>query len=150
MQGLGNMLWNIRGDLNWKNPKNFSFWPKFSGPPPPLFVKGPYRRKRRYFVPNSNYKVQFFQSFKPLPPYFIRKPNLTDFINWGGPLVADRYHRKSFKACLLLSCFEQFIHSLLLFSWYWVFNFWWFMEIWDHVVWLHQVWMIGQLVVRSM
>ena len=35
---------------------------------PPLFEKGPYRRKRRYFVPNSNYKVRFFQSFKPLPP----------------------------------------------------------------------------------
>ena len=37
------------------------FWP----PPPPLFEKGPYRRKRRYFVPNSNYKVRFFRSSNP-------------------------------------------------------------------------------------
>ena len=54
--------------------------------PSPLFENGPYWRKRRYFVPNSNYKVRFFWIFKP-PPYFIRKPNLTDFINWGGPLT---------------------------------------------------------------
>ena len=30
----------------------------FLDPSPPL-RKGPYRRKRRYFVPNSNYKVSF-------------------------------------------------------------------------------------------
>ena len=48
-----------------KNPKNFSFWPKLFWPPPPLFEKGLYRRKRRYFVPNNNYKIQFFQNFIP-------------------------------------------------------------------------------------
>ena len=57
-----------RGDLNWKNPKNFSFWPKFSRPPPPLLEKGPYQRKCRYFVPNSNYKVRFFETSNIPPP----------------------------------------------------------------------------------
>ena len=33
--------------------------------PPPL-RKGPYRRKRRYFVPNRNYKIRFFRNFNPL------------------------------------------------------------------------------------
>ena len=32
---------SLRGDVNWKNPKNFSFWPKFSRPPPPSSKKGP-------------------------------------------------------------------------------------------------------------
>ena len=63
-----NMIKSIRGHLNWKNPKKFSFWPNFSGPPPPLFEKGLYRRKRRYFVPNSNCKVRFFQNFNPPSP----------------------------------------------------------------------------------
>ena len=57
----------------------------FLDPLPPLFEKGPYRQKRRYFVPNSNYKVRFFD-ISP-PPYFTRKPNLTDFYIWGGHLV---------------------------------------------------------------
>ena len=78
----------LRGHLNWKNPKKFSFWPNFSGPPPPLFEKGLYRRKRRYFVPNSNCKVRFFQNFNPPLPYFGKKPNFTDFVNWGGPLLS--------------------------------------------------------------
>ena len=64
-----------------KIPKISASGRNFLDPLPPLFEKGPYRRKHRYFVPNSNYKVRFFQSFKPLPPYFIRKPNLTDCIN---------------------------------------------------------------------
>ena len=37
----------------------------FLDPLPTLFEKGPYRRKRRYFVPNSNYKVRFFWTFNP-------------------------------------------------------------------------------------
>ena len=31
----------------------------------PLFEKGPYQRKRLYFVPNSNFKVRFFSNFHP-------------------------------------------------------------------------------------
>ena len=45
-----------------KKPKKFGFWT-----PPPLLEKGPYQRKCWYFVPNSNYKVRFFQSFNPPP-----------------------------------------------------------------------------------
>ena len=48
----------------------------FLDPLPPPLRKGPYRRKRRYFVPNSNYKVLFFGNFNP-----PRKPNLIDFYN---------------------------------------------------------------------
>ena len=56
----------LRGDLNWKNHKNFSFWPKFSRPPPPpLFEKGP---------TDENVGISYliviikFGFFKPLPP----------------------------------------------------------------------------------
>ena len=56
-----------------KIPKISASGRNFLDPLPPLFEKGPYRRKRRYFVPNSNYKVRFFQSFKPLPPLFHQK-----------------------------------------------------------------------------
>ena len=31
----------LRADLNWKNSKNFSFWPEFFRPPPPSLKKGP-------------------------------------------------------------------------------------------------------------
>ena len=40
--------------------------------PLPLFEKGPYQRQHQYFKPNSNYKVWFFQNFKP-PPLFQQK-----------------------------------------------------------------------------
>ena len=44
-----------------KIPKISASGQNFLDPlPPPLFEYGPYRRKRRYFVPNSNYKVRFF------------------------------------------------------------------------------------------
>ena len=72
----------IRSNLNWKNPKNFIFWPKFSRPPPPL-RKGPYRRKRRYFVPNSNYKVFFVIS---TPPLFHQKAKPHRFLQSRWPL----------------------------------------------------------------
>ena len=40
----------------------------------PLFEKGPYQRKRLYFLPNNNYKVRFFQIFIPPPiPLFHQK-----------------------------------------------------------------------------
>ena len=32
-------LKNFRGNLNWKNPKNISFWPKFYRTPPPLWKR---------------------------------------------------------------------------------------------------------------
>ena len=32
---------SVRGDLNWKNLKNFRFWPKFSRALPPSSKKGP-------------------------------------------------------------------------------------------------------------
>ena len=68
----------LRGHLNWKKPKKFGFWPKFSGPLPPLLEKGPYRRKRRYFVPNSNCKVRFFSNFRTPPP-ILEKTELHRF-----------------------------------------------------------------------
>ena len=73
------------GHLKWKNLlKSDSGWNFLD--PLPLSEKGPYQQKRHYFVPNSNYNVRFFfQNFKPLLPYFIGKPNLTDFSNWGDP-----------------------------------------------------------------
>ena len=43
----------------------------------PLFEKGPHQRKRRYFVPNSNCKVRFFQIFEP--PLFRKKAELHRF-----------------------------------------------------------------------
>ena len=55
----------------------------------PLFEKGPYRRKRRYFVPNSNYKVRFFQSFKPLPPLFHQKAEPHRFYQLRWPLTSN-------------------------------------------------------------
>ena len=57
-------FWN----KNWTiNSYNFSFWPKVLIPSPSK--KGPYRRKRRRFVPKSNYKIRFFQNFKtPFSP----------------------------------------------------------------------------------
>ena len=42
--------------------------PKFFGPPQPLFKKGPYWRKHRYFIPNNYDKVWFFNfQTSPLP-----------------------------------------------------------------------------------
>ena len=41
--------------------------------------------------PNCDYKVHFFQNFKPPQKNFIRKPNLTDFINLGE----ERKRRKN-------------------------------------------------------
>ena len=37
-----------------------------------------------YQIQNSNYKVIFIKI-----PYFIRKPNLKHFINWGSPLFNE-------------------------------------------------------------
>ena len=51
---------NWGGQINKKNPKNFSR-------PFPLFEKGPYWRKHWYFVHNSNYKVRFFWNLHPPP-----------------------------------------------------------------------------------
>ena len=56
---------------------------KFSRPLPSLFRKGPYWRKRRYFV--VIVKFSFFLFQPPPLPYFGKKPNFTDFVNWGGP-----------------------------------------------------------------
>ena len=47
-----------------KIPKISASGRNFLDPLPPLFEKGPYRRKRQYFVPNSNYKVWFFSKFQ--------------------------------------------------------------------------------------
>ena len=77
---------NIRDHLNWKNPKNFSFWPKFSGPLP-LFEKEFYRQKRQYFVPNSNNKVHFFQNFKPPSP-ILSAPHRFYQLKW--PLTVSK------------------------------------------------------------
>ena len=74
------MIWILGATSIEKIPKISASGRNFLDPPPPPLRKGPYRRKRRYFVPNSNYKVRFFQTSNP-PPYFIRKPNLTDFTN---------------------------------------------------------------------
>ena len=60
--------------------------------PLPLLKFLPYRRKRQYFVPKSNYKVRIFPNFKPPSPYFGRMPNLTDDVNWGGHI--DLYEAK--------------------------------------------------------
>ena len=44
-------------------------WPQLKISPSPLLEKGPYRWKRWYFVPNSNYKVCFFFEIStPSPP----------------------------------------------------------------------------------
>ena len=43
-----------------KIPKISASCQNFLDPLPPLIKKGPYQRKRRYFIPNSNYKVRFF------------------------------------------------------------------------------------------
>ena len=51
-----------------KIPKISASGRNFLDPLPPLFEKGPYRWKRRYFVPNSNYKVQFFFEILTPPP----------------------------------------------------------------------------------
>ena len=58
---------HLKGDLNWKIPKISASCRNFLDPLP-LFKKGPYRQKHRYFVPNGNYKVCFFQNFKPPSP----------------------------------------------------------------------------------
>ena len=73
-----------------KKSQKFQLQAKFSGPPSPLFEKGTYPRKRHYFLPNGNYKVLLLQNFNP--PYFIMKPNLTDFFIWGVPLVSIPHH----------------------------------------------------------
>ena len=70
-----------------KIPKISASGRNFLDPLPPLFEKGPYRRKRRYFVPNSNYKVRFFQSFKPLPPLFHQKAEPHRFYQLRWPLT---------------------------------------------------------------
>ena len=73
-----------------KKSQKFQLQAKFSGPPSPLFEKGTYPQKRHYFLPNGNYKVLLLQNFNP--PYFIMKPNLTDFFIWGVPLVSIPHH----------------------------------------------------------
>ena len=75
----------LKGATSIEKTLKFQLLAKIFWTPSPLFEKGPYRRKRRYFVPNSNSKVRFFWNFNP--PYFTKNPNLTDFYNWGGPLL---------------------------------------------------------------
>ena len=45
-------------------------------------------------------KFGFFQIFDPPLPYFGKKPNFTDFVNWGGPLLSilevEQYRLKTF------------------------------------------------------
>ena len=38
---------------------------------------------------NSNYKVRFFQNFKPPSPISEKKPNLNNFSNLGRPLFPN-------------------------------------------------------------
>ena len=57
----------------------------FLDPLPPLFEKGPTDENVGISYLIVIIKFGFFEIFNP-PPYFIRKPNLTDFYNWGGPL----------------------------------------------------------------
>ena len=77
----------IRGHPIEKIPKisasGQNFWT-----PSPLFKKGPYQRECQYFVPNSNYKVCFFQTspilsieVAPNHDYSRRNKNLTIFKN---------------------------------------------------------------------
>ena len=41
--------------------------------PSSLLEKRLYRQNCQYFVPNSNYKIYFFQNFKPPSPLFHQK-----------------------------------------------------------------------------
>ena len=75
------MLNHTKGPPQLKKSLKVQLLTKFFGPPPPLFEKGPYQQKRRYFVPNSNYKVWFFQNFKPLPPLFHQKAKPHRFLS---------------------------------------------------------------------
>ena len=72
---------NYKGTPQLIKSLSFSFWPKFSGPPPPFLEKEPYRRKCWYFVPNSNYKAHFFQNFKPIP-LFHQKAESHLLLRW--------------------------------------------------------------------
>ena len=57
----------FRGDLNWKIPTISASGQNFLDPLP-LLKFWPYRWKRRYFIPKSNYKVRIFPNFKPPLP----------------------------------------------------------------------------------
>ena len=59
----------------------------FLDPLPPSSKKGPTDENVGISYLIVIIKFGFFEIFNPLPPYFIRKPNLTDFYNWGGPLL---------------------------------------------------------------
>ena len=73
-------FYEVRGDLNRKYTKNFSFWPKFSRPPPPpLFEKSPTDENVGISYLIVIIKFGFFEI--STPPYFTRKPNLTYFYN---------------------------------------------------------------------
>ena len=58
----------FRGDLNWKNPKNFIFCPKFSRPPPPPSKKGPTDENVGISYLIVILKFGFFETSVPSPP----------------------------------------------------------------------------------
>ena len=66
----------IRGHLNWKKPKKFSFWPKFSRPFPPYSKKAP---------TNENIGILYLIVIVKFGFFKISPPPFTDFVNWGGP-----------------------------------------------------------------
>ena len=55
-------------------------------PFPPYSKKGPIDENVGISYLIVIVKFGFFQIFEPPLPYFGKKPNFTDFVNWGGPL----------------------------------------------------------------
>ena len=93
----------------WKSDKNHL---KSKGPPqlkkittpsPPSSKKGPTDENVGISYLIVIIKFGFSEISNPLPPYFIRKPNLTNFCNWGGPL--KQFHKY---AILFLFSFKTF------------------------------------------
>ena len=76
----------LRGDLNWKIPKISASDRNFLDSLPPLWKRALTNKNAGISYLIVIIKFGFFETSNP-PPYFTRKPNLTDSYNWGGPLI---------------------------------------------------------------